>query len=524
MKKWPFDQIFRMVIACCCLMVIGVLSVTNLPLMTKPVDGYLQGETTFEEMTETIASGLVSDDLAEKDGFVNLNGLMARVTGRRVYNNAILLNNGMLARTESVKMNEMIPAAEKIVTLADWLADQETPFLYVMPPLKPDLAGTLLPVGVENDLNDKATAFLELLMDGGVAVHDLRKDLSADAEQVGRYYYRTDHHWAPDGAMAGYEILMRRLSLMDTSLTTAHADIGQWERHLKENWFLGSVGRRVGSLYAGTDPLIWYTPRFETAISCIVPDRKHFYKGDFTQAMIRERYIKNVNYFHMNPYCVYIGGDYPLVKHKNAQAANRRRILVIKDSYVLPLQSFLSTEFTEVDVIDPRYYTQSSIADYCRWNKPDFVVMMMNPMSVRELTNTVVGIKKGKIAAGSVSWKPCLEEKLIRLTASASEYHNAQLDVELTHGRTYRFSCDDILLQEGDAAGASIVLYNATKRTRDQMDIADIGYCHQQGGTDWAFTVPSDDSEYQLLIYAGIHGETSGIGLTYTGVTVSVLE
>ncbi len=525
MKKWPFDQIFRLVIACCCLVVIGVLSVTNLPLMSKPVDRFLRGKTTFEEMTKTIASGLVSDDLAEKDGFINLNGLLARVAGRRVYNDVVRLNNGMLTRTETIKPSQLTSAADKIVALADWLGGKGTPFLYVMPPLKPDVAGEVLPTGVGNEINEDATVFLDAMASRGVSVLDLRSDLSANAGQLDMYqYYRTDHHWSPDGAIAGYDLIMRRMKLMDSSLTAAHTAVVQWDRHLIERWFLGSIGRRVGSLYAGVDPLVWYTPRFETEMSCAVPDRRYFYIGSFEQANIRERFIEKADYFHMNPYCVYIGGDYPLVKHRNAKAPNRCRVLIIKDSYALPVQAFLSTEFMELDVIDPRHYDWSSIAEYCEWTQPDFVVMLSSTTQAVKLTNTVVGIKKGSVNVTTGDWKPCLEQASVPLAAKQAAYNYARLGVKLEHGKTYRFSCADIIPQEGDAAGVSIILYDATEKTLAKCDLVDIGYCHEQGGAEWTFRVPSDDHEYQLLLYAGVHGATVGIGLTYTGVTVSVLE
>ncbi|MDO4207825.1 MAG: hypothetical protein Q4D15_09585, partial [Lachnospiraceae bacterium] len=52
-------------------------------------------------------------------------------------------------------------------------------------------------------------------------------------------------------------------------------------------------------------------------------------------------------------------------------------------SFVLPIQAFLSAGFWEVDVIDPRYYKED-IAEYCRTQRPDMVIMMINTLRVTE--------------------------------------------------------------------------------------------------------------------------------------------
>ena len=57
----------------------------------------------------------------------------------------------------------------------------------------------------------------------------------------------------------------------------------------------------------------------------------------------------------------------------------------------MPVQAFMSTEFEEVDVIDPRHYN-SSIAEYCAENKPDIVIMLINVESISNSAYTDLGM------------------------------------------------------------------------------------------------------------------------------------
>ena len=73
----------------------------------------------------------------------------------------------------------------------------------------------------------------------------------------------------------------------------------------------------------------------------------------------------------------YNGGNAAFVKIVSPNAKNKKKVLIIKDSFGNPISCFLATEFTEVDVIDPRYYSYSSIAEYISMTKPDAVIEVL---------------------------------------------------------------------------------------------------------------------------------------------------
>ena len=74
-----------------------------------------------------------------------------------------------------------------------------------------------------------------------------------------------------------------------------------------------------------------------------------------------------------------MGGDYPLVRHRNELAPNGISVLLIKDSFSIPVQAFLSCSVACLDVIDPRYLRGERVEDYLHAGAYDAVVMMINP-------------------------------------------------------------------------------------------------------------------------------------------------
>ena len=152
--------------------------------------------------------------------------------------------------------------------------EYDIPLLYVQAPSKTDVSP--LPDGVEDAAGQEADQFLALLEKYDVATLDLRPVFHKAADS-GDYvedplFFTTDHHWTPTGAFLGYQTLCERLAKdyrfkIDKKLT----DPDSFHRYTFEDIFLGSQGRRVGSLYAGLDDLDLWSPTFPTDFTYTVP-------------------------------------------------------------------------------------------------------------------------------------------------------------------------------------------------------------------------------------------------------------
>ena len=146
---------------------------------------------------------------------------------------------------------------------------------------------------------------------------------------------------------------------------------------------MGSHGKRVGRYYAGVDDIDLLYPAFETAMSIDVPYKNIYRSGSFYDSVFALSNIKYVDYYGLDAYSVYVGGDYPLVIQKNKDAINDMRVLILKDSFVRPMQGYFSLQFSEISVIDLRTYTYSSLYQYIDNYDPDLVLVMYNPSGLR---------------------------------------------------------------------------------------------------------------------------------------------
>lgn len=500
---------------------IVVFSCLNAHLLIEPFEDLQAGDTDFSDFVEDVQSAYTSDPFW-KNQFVNLNGLFMRLTGRRFDNNVYLMDNGMLNRP--LRQIDVSPLANNVTMFNSYLEEKGIPFLYVQAPYKMDTEEELLQEYADIHASENIDNMLNALQEGGVRVHDLRPSISATPEMIERYFYNTDHHWNAEGALVAFGEIAEQIAdtFPEEQFDLSYTDPEFWERHVLESWFLGSEGKRVGVYYGGEDDLIYYTPRFETEMSCAIPKHRQLYRGDFEGANIRSQYIEHKNYWEDNAYCVYIGGDYPLVQHRNYDAPNKLRVLLIKDSFMLPVQAYLSTVFQEIDVVDPRHLTQSNIAEYASAFNPDIVVMMVNPSVFAGKQYADFGVTQAadrdeKLAEPSVK----LSKDVVEIKAQKSQYNRAALSYDLQYGRRYTLCFDDVEFLEGSSQGLSAYLYDPIAKRTICSEVFDIDYCRKTGKFEWTFDAPSKgQNQLQVLLYSGLAGNTNGIHIKYLNVTL----
>lgn len=359
--------------------VILIFAALNMPHLKTAAYQLMTGQTEFSGFTQLVHESYVNDTLG-KYAFIDLNGLYMRVTGRRTDNGVMKLKNGMLTE-ENTPECDVRGISEGINALAEYTQNSGANFIYIQLPYKLDPDSALVIEGKTDHSNENADSLIAAL-DDDIDVLDLRPLLSGSAESVEQNFFRTDHHWNYYGAFKGFSEILRQLDerFPECGIDLSCGDIENWESHTVKNWLLGSRGRRTGRFFAGLDDMTYYTPKFETWISCEIFDTGEYYEGDFSRANIRmARITGDKDPYEKNAYCMYMGEDYGYVMQRNPNAAGKLKILLIKESFSLPLQAYLSTAFGYVDSVDPRYLENITVKDYIDSVKPDVVLLALNP-------------------------------------------------------------------------------------------------------------------------------------------------
>lgn len=509
------------IVTICVLAMLSLFSIYNWKLAQGPIQELVRKEVTFSEFVDSIQSAYLSDDLKGKNSFINLNGFFARLTGRRVYNEVVILDNGMLSETIPKKNVESF--AENIVQFKEFLSGRETEpkFVYVQAPYKESMEGEMFPEGAESYANENVDELLKLLAAKNVNTLDLRPLLSKTPEMVSEYFFGTDHHWNFKGAFVAYQEISKYISQLypEKQMDLTYTDDAQWQPYTLEEWSLGSKGKRVGIYFGGVDDVTYYVPKFESQNSLMVPSRSLVYKGDYKKANIRSVYTKEKNYFGASTYCIYGGGNYALARLRNMNAPVELKLLLIGDSFSLPVYSFLSAIFSEIDVIDMRYYTDGSVAEYVDMTNPDMVMMLINPSVIKNNSEYADLGVEDLLARKTNNTE---QEKVVTYDSIEVTSKEEYEVIPLESGKKYTLNFDDVVYKGEMPSALGVSVYNKTTEKVAVSTLFDIEFQKEREAFQWSFITPElGEGELQLLLYTGIPNKTKEIDAVYQNVTLS---
>ena len=200
-----------------------------------------------------------------------------------------------------------------------------------LPPYAPQDEGTAYRERIRSILPE------EIWVDAAGAIFDTSRQA-----EVGQLYYRTDHHWTTGGAFLAFQELAAHFGL-------DCGEVSDWQRIVLTDRFEGTVAARTGS--SGIYDTIEYwqrqdRPQVRCAIRCSGTDEVRY-------DLLQRQYLDT-----RDKYAVFFGGNYGLTEiHTDADSS--RRLLVVKDSYAHCFIPFLLDQFSQVDMVDVRYFNQS---------------------------------------------------------------------------------------------------------------------------------------------------------------------
>ena len=331
------------------------------------------------------AESAVNQDLDREHWFIQLYGGVQRLSGRRIVEDAVSentvakLSNGAL---NFVNMGTHVwvgpqttENAANTAAFARELEELGIPYLYLCAPQKLQRGVQLLPAPLAESGNASADAFLEELDRQGTDYLDLRP-LFENNGIYSSWFFKTDHHWKPEAAFFAWQELAGVLEDCYGFRTSAGlTDPANWSTQVLEDFFLGSQGKRVGSLYAGVDDIEVWTPNFDTDFTYSIPIYDMERTGPFEESLLFPERIEEKDFFNGNPYTLYAGGDYPMARIYNELSPDRPRIMLLRDSYACVLTPFLALDCGELITVDLRYF-HDDLLTYVDWLEPDLVIVM----------------------------------------------------------------------------------------------------------------------------------------------------
>lgn len=280
----------------------------------------------------------MADQLLFRDGFVSLKASADRLAGQGDSGGVYLGKDGYLLEMFTERdWEEKREQFEKNVNYASsFLARMEEEgkrVHFLMVPTGSCIMAEKLPAFAPEVSQDRLFEELSEKLPGFV---DCREELLA-AKGEEQLYYRTDHHWTSMGAWYAYRALARAEGRELPELTS-------YTRETLSTEFYGTSYAKAGL----------YTIKPDT-MEAIYPKEGESVRVDYGDGVTENTLYDRSFLSRRDKYRVFLKGNYPLTKIETAQK-NGKRLLLVKDSFANTFIQFLTEDYEEIHVIDPRYF------------------------------------------------------------------------------------------------------------------------------------------------------------------------
>ena len=279
----------------------------------------------------------VADQFPMRSAFIRLNSMKRLALGNIEANGIILAKDGYLVRRFAVPSETAYnDTRDAIAAFVRRHPDMLCTMLLI--PSAVTMLSDKLPYGAAgNEENEYIDRMLSDMKAAHVSCVDIRGTLSGVDDQL---YYRTDHHWTSEAALAAY----RRYA----AWTGLERPYRNYRHVVVSDAFSGTLTAGSGFLMNETDTLSVFLPsegeRLAYTVTYVEEAQRCASVYD-TSALER-----------LNQYEVFLGGNYAQV-NIDTTSGSGRTLLLIKDSYANCFVPFLLPDFSRIVIIDPRFFT-----------------------------------------------------------------------------------------------------------------------------------------------------------------------
>lgn len=282
----------------------------------------------------------IEDQFPFRDGWMGLKTRYEYLLGKREFHDVYLCGNTLIHKIEDTGRSE-----QNIAHLQTLTEMTDIPVYVGLIPTAAEVWKERLPAGSENF--DQA-AYLERVraeVPGAVWV-DIFQALNTHKDEP--IFYRTDHHWTSLGAYYGYSALMGAMG-------EPPAPLGEGET--VSDGFYGTLYSTSGVHWLEPDTIERYVFHDNTTVEDVHGGETH---GLYVDSFLEEK----------DQYASFLGGNAPLYIVRSPDAATDQKLLVVRDSYSDSLAPYLSQYYSEIHLLDLRYY-RTSVAQYAEENGVD---------------------------------------------------------------------------------------------------------------------------------------------------------
>ncbi|EGD48373.1 hypothetical protein Cpap_2525 [Ruminiclostridium papyrosolvens DSM 2782] len=305
----------------------------------------------------------IADQFPKRNFFVGVKSRSELLLGKKENNNVYRGKDGYLM--QKFVGDDLKATEKKMEYINNFLKDISVSNKYFM----------LVPTSVE--INRDKLPYAAPAQSQLTYINEVESCLNSDVKFIDVYstlyskkneyiYYKTDHHWTTDGAYYAYQKFcqvagIKSRSKSEFNIKTVTKD------------FYGTSYSKSGFKDVKPDSINIYEP-LDTKESCHVEysDNKSGSDTLYSMDSLKQK----------DKYGVFLGGNHSLVKIKT-WSKNNKKIVVIRDSYANCFVPFLASAYSEIYLVDMRYY-DDSVSRLISANKIDDILFLYNASTFAE--------------------------------------------------------------------------------------------------------------------------------------------
>ena len=331
---------------------IGALLVLHLALPDRSLSGRESLQTApsfsfsalFSGKFTSQAESYVNDQFPFRDGWVSLKARSELVSGKAENNGVYLCEDETLI--EPFEATRSI-TTDPINALAEYI---DAPVCFALIPTASEIWRDKLPEGTPNDSQKEV---IERAYDAvSVETADVYSVLYAHRDEP--IFYRTDHHWTTLGAYYGYAALAEALGYDPLPISAYSPAIVTEE-------FYGTAWSNSGFSWVRPDTITTYVSEGDAVVE----------SWNGAQASPASMYVPQ-KLDGIDKYAYFFGGNTPLLTVRTGNEGPK--LLILRDSFMDSLSPFLLPHFSEIHIMDLRYY-KYSLQNYITEHEIDQVLV-----------------------------------------------------------------------------------------------------------------------------------------------------
>lgn len=292
-----------------------------------------------------------TDQFTFRDEWITLKAASELALGKQENNDVHLCENGTLI--EGFKRPENSVLDSNMSALNTLVGNTDANVYFALIPDKSDLYSSLLP---KNAPNDSEKEVIDYCYGQSNATNvDMYSALSAHTDEY--IFYRTDHHWTSLGAYYGLSALAESMGLPCPALDS------YTDRHVVSEEFYGTTWSASGFSWVDPDTMEIFVNAPEGLKVTSYPQGSPV-EGKLYDFSFLEKKDK---------YSMFMGGNCPMHVIETGNE-DKPSLLILRDSYTDSLIPFLLDDFSEIHVLDLRYY-RASLKAYIEQNNFDNVLV-----------------------------------------------------------------------------------------------------------------------------------------------------